>query len=67
MLYFKALREGLNDLPSADSAVRKQLEVRAETVGWPAMHQELAKIDPATADRFQAHLSAKCPYLREKN
>ena len=52
MLYFKALREGLNDLPSADSAVRKQLEVRAETVGWPAMHQELAKIDPATADRL---------------
>ncbi len=52
MLYFKALREGLNDLPSADIAVRKQLEERAAVVGWPNMHHELASIDPVTAARL---------------
>ena len=52
MLYFKALREGLHDLPSADSEVRLDLEQRAARLGWPAMHQELAKVDPRTACRL---------------
>ncbi|MBU0594800.1 MAG: tRNA (adenosine(37)-N6)-dimethylallyltransferase MiaA [Gammaproteobacteria bacterium] len=53
MLYFKALREGLNDLPQADPALRMELEDRARQVGWPAMHQELARLDPETAARLQ--------------
>ena len=52
MLYFKALREGLSDLPPADAAVRARLETRAAGAGWPALHAELARIDPATAARL---------------
>ncbi len=52
MLYFKALREGLSDLPPADSAVRARLEARATDQGWPALHAELARIDPKTAARL---------------
>jgi tRNA dimethylallyltransferase len=53
MLYFKALREGLNDLPQADPALRAELEERAQIIGWPAMHQELARLDPETAARLK--------------
>ena len=53
MLYFKALRDGLDDLPSADQAVRAQIEAEAAERGWPALHRELAAIDPATAQRLQ--------------
>ena len=52
MLYFKALREGLSDLPPADAAVRARLEARAADEGWPALHAELARVDPATAARL---------------
>jgi tRNA dimethylallyltransferase len=52
MLYFKALREGLDTLPAADPAVRAQLEAEATDRGWPAMHAELARVDPATAARL---------------
>jgi tRNA dimethylallyltransferase len=53
MLYFKALREGLSDLPQADAAVRAALEAEAREKGWPALHAELARIDPATAARLK--------------
>lgn len=53
MLYFKALREGLNDLPQADPELRMELEDRARQHGWPAMHRELAVLDPATAARLK--------------
>jgi tRNA dimethylallyltransferase len=53
MLYFKALREGLNDLPQADPALRAELEARAAKEGWPALHRELAGLDPETAARLQ--------------
>lgn len=52
MLYYKALRDGLNDLPTADPEVRKQLEDQAQAIGWPGMHAELARVDPATAQRL---------------
>ena len=52
MLYFKALREGLNDLPAADAGVRTALEGRAQELGWPALHAELALVDPKTAARL---------------
>jgi tRNA dimethylallyltransferase len=53
MLYFNTLQHGMNALPEADAAVRKELVQRAEQLGWPAMHAELAKIDPITAQRLQ--------------
>ncbi len=53
MLYFNALQHGMNALPEADAEVRKALVERAEKAGWPAMHAELARIDPATAQRLQ--------------
>jgi len=52
MLYYKALSEGLSPLPSADVAVRAQLETDAEWIGWGEMHQRLARIDPAAAARI---------------
>jgi tRNA dimethylallyltransferase len=52
MLYFKALREGLSELPQADAAVRAAIEAEAREKGWPALHAELARIDAATAARL---------------
>lgn len=52
MLYFKALREGLSDLPAADPKLRATLEARAAELGWPALHAELREKDPATAQRL---------------
>jgi tRNA dimethylallyltransferase len=52
MLYFKALTEGLSILPGSDGAVRAELDARAAREGWPALHAELARVDPATAARL---------------
>jgi len=52
MLYFNALQHGLNDLPEADLGMRGQILARANLIGWPALHAELAQIDPATAQRL---------------
>ena len=52
MLYFKALREGLSNLPPADAGLRARLDARAADQGWPALHAELAHLDPATAARL---------------
>lgn len=52
MLYAKALRDGLSELPSADAPVRARLEAEAARDGWPAMHARLAQLDPATAARL---------------
>jgi tRNA dimethylallyltransferase len=54
MLYFKALREGLSDLPPANAAVRARLDARAADEGWRALHAELARLDPATAARLDS-------------
>jgi tRNA dimethylallyltransferase len=53
MLYAKALREGLSDLPSADPQVRARIETEARQLGWPALHARLAQLDPATAARLK--------------
>jgi tRNA dimethylallyltransferase len=45
MMYFKALRDGLNDLPAADPEIRKALEASATAEGWPAMHARLKTIE----------------------
>ncbi|BFM05308.1 tRNA (adenosine(37)-N6)-dimethylallyltransferase MiaA [Halioxenophilus aromaticivorans] len=49
MMYFRALLDGLNNLPTADSTVRQQVEAKAQAEGWPAVHAWLAQVDPASA------------------
>lgn len=53
MLYFKALQGGLSQLPEADQNVRQKLDTQAAQIGWPAMHDKLAEIDPETAARLE--------------
>jgi tRNA dimethylallyltransferase len=52
MLYFKALREGLDALPVADAQIRATLDREAQAQGWPALHAELARLDAVTAARL---------------
>ncbi len=52
MLYARALRGGLSDLPPADVAVRARIEALARQHGWPALHARLRAVDPATAARL---------------
>ena len=52
MLYFKALMEGLNDMPAANAEVRAGIQAEAENLGWPAMHALLRQVDPLTAARL---------------
>jgi tRNA dimethylallyltransferase len=52
MLYLKALMQGLDDMPRADAAARARIEAAAVAHGWPAMHAELARVDPVTAARL---------------
>ena len=49
MLYFRALRFGLNELPQADPKVRASLDEQSVRIGWPALHAKLAQVDPETA------------------
>lgn len=53
MLYIKALREGLSDLPEADASLRANIDARAAEQGWPALHAELARLDPDAAARLK--------------
>jgi tRNA dimethylallyltransferase len=53
MLYIKALRDGLSDLPEADAGLRADIDRRAAQLGWPAVHAELAALDPEAAARLQ--------------
>jgi tRNA dimethylallyltransferase len=52
MLYFKALREGLSNLPPADPGIRAQIDEAAMRHGWPVLHAQLAALDPQTAARL---------------
>ena len=52
MMYFKGLTDGLDDLPTADAALRTQIEAEAARLGWPAMHEKLRALDPETAARL---------------
>jgi tRNA dimethylallyltransferase len=52
MLYFKALREGLSELPESDAGVRERIDAEAARRGWPALHAELASVDAETAARL---------------
>ncbi len=53
MLYFKALRDGLAELPEADPELRAEIDAEAAARGWPALHAELATHDPDTAARLK--------------
>jgi tRNA dimethylallyltransferase len=53
MLYFRALTQGLADLPAADPELRAEIDERAARLGWPGLHAELATLDPATAARLE--------------
>jgi tRNA dimethylallyltransferase len=55
MLYLKALREGLDTLPSADPEVRAAIDAEAAAHGWPALHAQLARVDAETARRLAPH------------
>ncbi|MGZ8203545.1 MAG: tRNA (adenosine(37)-N6)-dimethylallyltransferase MiaA, partial [Burkholderiales bacterium] len=53
MLYFRALTEGLNELPPADPMIRLVIDTMAQEEGWPAVHARLRELDPATAQRLE--------------
>ena len=53
MLYYRALVAGLDDLPAADPKIRADIETQAALRGWPALHAELAAVDPASAARLK--------------
>jgi tRNA dimethylallyltransferase len=52
MLYLRALHDGLAELPVASPELRQELDARAARIGWPAMHEELSRIDPLAASRI---------------
>ncbi len=53
MMYYHALENGLNELPQADPAIRAALDARAEKIGWAALHEKLARVDPVSAGRIK--------------
>ena len=53
MLYLKALRDGLSDLPRADAELRRAIDLEAAQTGWPTQHARLAQLDPAAAARLE--------------
>jgi tRNA dimethylallyltransferase len=52
LLYFRALFDGLSELPSADASVRRRIAEEAARAGWAAMHARLAEVDAVTAARL---------------
>jgi len=52
MLYFKALIDGIDEMPAADAAIRAEIEAQAAVRGWPALHGELAQVDAVAAARL---------------
>ena len=59
MLYFRALLDGLAEMPAADSEVRAQIEREAEEFGWPYIHAQLAEVDPETAAEIHPNHSQR--------
>ena len=53
MMYFKGLTDSLDELPTADPALRAQLDAEAASIGWPGMHAKLRTLDPVTAERLK--------------
>lgn len=59
MLYFRALLDGLAEMPPADNDVRAQIEREAREFGWPHIHQLLAEVDPQTAAEIHPNHSQR--------
>ena len=59
MMYFKALVDGIDDMPAADPDIRAQIDAEAERLGWPALHAQLAEVDPITAARLKPNDSQR--------
>ena len=59
MLYFRALIQGLDDIPAIDPAIRADIEADAQRSGWPALHQQLNEVDPKTAGRLHPNHSQR--------
>ena len=55
MLYLKALKDGIADLPPADAQVRTRILEQAESEGWPALHKKLQRVDPEAALRISCN------------
>ncbi len=53
MMYFKGLTDSLDELPTADPALRARLDAEAAQIGWPGMHARLRTLDPVTAERLK--------------
>ncbi len=59
MLYFKALIEGLDEMPAASPAIRAAIDEEAARIGWPALHAQLAQVDAVTAARLSPNDSQR--------
>ena len=59
MMYFKALVDGIDDKPAADPDIRAAIDAEAAQLGWPAMHAQLAQVDPPTAARLKPNDSQR--------
>lgn len=53
-LYFRALLDGLSDMPEADETMRAAIADEARVHGWASLHAALARVDPAAAARIHA-------------
>lgn len=59
MLYFKAFLEGMAEMPASDPVIRQQIEIQAQVEGWPALHAQLAQVDPEAAARIHPNHSQR--------
>ena len=59
MMYFKALVDGIDEMPAADPAIRAAIDAEAAQAGWPALHAQLAEVDPPTAARLKPNDSQR--------
>ncbi|ETD73046.1 tRNA delta(2)-isopentenylpyrophosphate transferase [Pelistega indica] len=59
MMYYKTLREGLHDLPTANAELRQEIEQQAEQHGWTHLHNQLKQLDPITAERLSPNDSQR--------
>ena len=59
MMYFRALSEGIAELPMANAGIRREIDAMAEKSGWPAMHAELQAVDPVSAARINPNDSQR--------
>ena len=59
MMYFKALVDGIDEMPAADPAIRAAIDAEAAQIGWPALHAQLAEVDAITAARLQPNDSQR--------